>query len=344
MKGLGFDRAKEEEVTGLDVFSDLLNRLNGKSEAAVAQDQRARLEMKTNRYVEQKYGAMRFVKGGLLVGDVQLGHCDQDLSVASDATRDGAGLEATREPKKTKKSKKRRATDAEQDTEEAPSSQGEDAEPPKKKRKNKKEKSEKNRREVKVEEEMGGAASSKSGRREKQRDKETQLPERSSANTGADAVGAPVGFHDVVEDDGASGPDKRRRSDVGVDDETSEEEEETKKKKRKKKEKNKTTRDKQDAKDEKRGRRKTEGDRARPEQDRPAQTETAPAVASGASTPAAGSASGTSTPQSSRNYARSRFIAQKKQALLDAKALNQVGQLDSAATRNLANRSHRRFL
>ena len=34
--------------------------------------------------------------------------------------------------------------------------------------------------------------------------------------------------------------------------------------------------------------------------------------------------SGTSTPRGSRNFVRSRFIAQKRQAFLDPKALNQV--------------------
>ncbi|KAG6024065.1 hypothetical protein E4U41_001866, partial [Claviceps citrina] len=69
MKGLGFNKAKDEQVTGLDVFSDLLSRLNGKSEESIEGERQARLEVKTHRYVEAKWGPMRFVRGGLLVGD-----------------------------------------------------------------------------------------------------------------------------------------------------------------------------------------------------------------------------------------------------------------------------------
>ena len=69
VKGLGWSKSKEDEVTGLDVFSDLLSRLNGKSEESLEGERQARLIMKTNQYVEQKYGPMRFVRGGFLIGD-----------------------------------------------------------------------------------------------------------------------------------------------------------------------------------------------------------------------------------------------------------------------------------
>ncbi|EGX92039.1 G-patch RNA maturation protein [Cordyceps militaris CM01] len=104
MKGLGFDRAKANEVTGLDVFSDVLSRLNGKSDAAVQEDKDARLAVKTHRYVEMRWGPMRFVRGGLLVGD-KLQEAEESAESESAGDR---GVEEAK-AKKEKKSKKRKA-------------------------------------------------------------------------------------------------------------------------------------------------------------------------------------------------------------------------------------------
>lgn len=103
LKGLGFDRAKENEVTGLDVFSDVLSRLNGKSEEAIAGEQMARLAVKTHAFVEQKYGPMRFVRGGLLVGDKVLEEAADENSTSSEDNS---------------KEKKRKAPEVDQDEDE----------------------------------------------------------------------------------------------------------------------------------------------------------------------------------------------------------------------------------
>ncbi|ERT02159.1 hypothetical protein HMPREF1624_00457 [Sporothrix schenckii ATCC 58251] len=57
------------ECTGLDIFKDLLGRLNGKSEAAIEQQRQARENVKTTLYIERRFGPMRFVRGGFLIGD-----------------------------------------------------------------------------------------------------------------------------------------------------------------------------------------------------------------------------------------------------------------------------------
>lgn len=106
-KGLGFNKAKEDEVTGLDVFSDLLSRLNGKSEEAIAGDQAARLAVKTHAYVERKYGPMRFVRGGLLVGD-KLKEVTPDEDDTPTTPEDEDDEEEEKKPAKTKKDKKKR--------------------------------------------------------------------------------------------------------------------------------------------------------------------------------------------------------------------------------------------
>jgi Pin2-interacting protein X1 len=69
--GLGakIRQKQSDECTGLDVFKDLLGRLNGKSEDVIAKERQVRSDIKTNLVVERKYGPMRFVSGGLLVGD-----------------------------------------------------------------------------------------------------------------------------------------------------------------------------------------------------------------------------------------------------------------------------------
>ncbi|KAJ1327472.1 Pin2-interacting protein X1 [Microdochium nivale] len=112
---------QSDECTGLDVFKDLLGRLNGKSEESIDKERKARTEIKTNLYVENKFGLMRFVSGGLLVGDQM-----QDLVTKKEENtvktepEDVKVKEETSDSerislKKDKKSKKRKAEEAEQD-------------------------------------------------------------------------------------------------------------------------------------------------------------------------------------------------------------------------------------
>ena len=60
--------AVQGEHAGLDAFQSLLGRLNGRSEAENIRAQSVRHNVRRVTYVEQRWGAMRFVKGGLLVG------------------------------------------------------------------------------------------------------------------------------------------------------------------------------------------------------------------------------------------------------------------------------------
>ncbi|PQE31004.1 hypothetical protein CJF32_00006023 [Rutstroemia sp. NJR-2017a WRK4] len=57
------------ECTGLDVFQNLLGRLNGKEETEIEREQKSREDLKRTIYAERKWGSVRFVKGGVLVGD-----------------------------------------------------------------------------------------------------------------------------------------------------------------------------------------------------------------------------------------------------------------------------------
>ncbi|KAI9750046.1 MAG: telomerase inhibitor [Lichina confinis] len=57
------------EGTGLDAFQSLLGRLNGRTEVELFRQQSARDDLRRSQYVERRLGTMRFVRGGLLVGD-----------------------------------------------------------------------------------------------------------------------------------------------------------------------------------------------------------------------------------------------------------------------------------
>lgn len=57
------------ECTGLDVFQGLLGRLNGKTEAVLEKEQKSRDDLKRSVYAERRWGSLRFVSGGVLVGD-----------------------------------------------------------------------------------------------------------------------------------------------------------------------------------------------------------------------------------------------------------------------------------
>lgn len=68
--GLGAKRNNGDECTGLDAFQHLLGRLNGKSDETLETERKVREDLKLSLYVERKFGVIRFVKGGWLVGDV----------------------------------------------------------------------------------------------------------------------------------------------------------------------------------------------------------------------------------------------------------------------------------
>ncbi|KAM0802578.1 hypothetical protein BDR22DRAFT_887366 [Usnea florida] len=57
-----------KETTGLGVFEDLLGRLNGRSTIELEKDRVHTSNLKGSAYVDQRWGKLRFVSGGLLIG------------------------------------------------------------------------------------------------------------------------------------------------------------------------------------------------------------------------------------------------------------------------------------
>ncbi|KAK7430862.1 telomerase inhibitor [Neonectria magnoliae] len=279
MKGLGFSRSKEDEVTGLDVFQDLLSRLNGKTEVAVEEDRQVRLAVKANYYVEQRWGPMRFVRGGLLVGDeLREAPKEEDESEASpsevEAKKEVDDVEvglnsAPKEFKKEKKSKKRKASDdGDVDT------SGRESESKNKKRR----KEERKLREAKNNTDDVKAKKEKKDKKDKSRSKKSS----------------------------------EKASSEGSQDEDNSSDQRSKKRKAKKEKKEKQKRKKEEANT----------------SDSASLATTQESTPAGGSEPATGtttpSGTGTSTPRGSRNFVRSRFIAQKRQAMMDTTALNQI--------------------
>lgn len=115
--GLGAKRNQGDECTGLDAFQLLLGRLNGKSEEALETERKAKADHHMNVYIHKKFGTMRFVKGGFLVGDQVLEKLAvKTTQIKIEDSADGSSTssvdEAERKSKKEKKSKKRKAEDA----------------------------------------------------------------------------------------------------------------------------------------------------------------------------------------------------------------------------------------
>lgn len=70
--GLGAKRGSGQsqgQCTGLDAFQGLLGRLNGKTEGDLEKEQKSRDDMKQAIYIDNRWGTVHFVSGGLLVGD-----------------------------------------------------------------------------------------------------------------------------------------------------------------------------------------------------------------------------------------------------------------------------------
>ncbi|KAJ6445806.1 G-patch RNA maturation protein [Purpureocillium lavendulum] len=261
VKGLGWSKSKEDEVTGLDVFSDLLSRLNGKSEESLEGERQARLIVKTNQYVEQKYGPMRFVRGGFLVGDSM-----KELVESSTPTEEAP------QAKREKKSKKRKASD--------------------------------------VEDADGDSESD--AKKEKRRRKEEKRAKKAAADSTPEA------------DDSARADGKKKKSKKDKSPSDTDEAKAGKKRKSKSKQPSSEESDaeepKKSKKDKKEKKKRKKAEAGEESTEEAADSSAAP---TGASTPS-GSGTGTSTPRGTRNFVRSRFIAAKRQAMLDTKALNQI--------------------
>ncbi|KAI1176844.1 hypothetical protein F4777DRAFT_235364 [Nemania sp. FL0916] len=102
---------QSDECTGLDVFKDLLGRLNGKSEETINKERQVRSEIKTHLFVERKYGPMRFVSGGLLVGEqVKMADAVENkptlMPIKDEPMSDASDVKSVKKEKKEKKAKK----------------------------------------------------------------------------------------------------------------------------------------------------------------------------------------------------------------------------------------------
>lgn len=283
--GLGARRNQGDECTGLDALQELLGRLNGKGEGELAKERRVREDVRVNKYLNRKLGTMRFVHGGFLVGD-------KVQELADELQRDketAAGAKAEAEAsaaKEGKKEKKSKKRKAEREEEEDNITS-----------EKKKEKKTKKR---KTEDEDDKSKSKRKEKKEKKRKDKKEVTSEATAESGTrdDKESKAAGDDDDDDDD-----DKSSR----------------KKPKKDKKQKRKKSRDDEGGSD---PQPKIEKRKRKVEKEEDTNSSNNPVLATEAS-----SISGTSTPVSQiphRHLARKRFIAQKRAAVMDPVALNQV--------------------
>lgn len=302
--GLGakIRQRQSDECTGLDVFKDLLGRLNGKSEETLNKERQVRSEIKTNLVVERKYGPMRFVSGGLLVGDhMKMAELADNNPVPTpikeESMSDASEVESVKQEKKEKKSKKSKKRKA-SESEEADTSD------------NKSEKKRKKR--SKVDREIGNNDIEVENLIKKKKDKKEKKSKRSEKAPEDERDAGPV-------ESEVQRKKSKKSKDVAHQDSLS----------------NSSVEVPEDATSEKARKKDKKKDKKRKQADGIESgvitaTTTAPPITtlvaisqdSGSSTP---SNTGTSTPQlSARHRGRSRHIAAKKMAFSDMQALNQV--------------------
>ncbi|KAK4116517.1 hypothetical protein N656DRAFT_794817 [Canariomyces notabilis] len=331
--GLGAKRNNGDECTGLDAFQHLLGRLNGKSDEALETERKAREDLKLSLYVERKLGTVRFVKGGWLVGDQLKDKPDEGPAEprnnATEEETTGETLEDSSAAEPAPEESKKRKGDQNID--------GED-EKARKKRKKSKQRPTELEDETVSDEAQNNGKKSKKGQSEKEdgakplaplefkgkRKKDRNAAAEDSSRSASIAV-SPMGESPDEADSSATGKQKLKKEKKAR-----KREKEDKKKKKEKKKNDKALSDSDaeagDSISREKKRRKDDGasvplDVA--ERSIPAPGESALSTPSG---------SGYSTPVptgSSRYLARSRFIAQKKLALTDSTALNQIFMIKS---------------
>lgn len=284
--GLGARRNGGDECTGLNDLQELLGRLNGKSTEALDQERKKREDHRVNMYLHRKLGTVRFVHCGFLVGDKV-----QELADGLKRDKEEAAAAA--------------AATAASVAETTGAKEGKNDKKSKKRRaeeddgiipETKQEKKSKKRRAEDAEDK------SKSKRKEK-KDKKRREKDESTKEIAVE--------HDSRKD---------TESQTEVEDISSRKKSKKDKKDKRKKSKEDEEADTKDASDSqsKKKRRKSEKEEDGTESSKSS------ALPTQLSTP---SASGTATPVSEvphRHLARKRFIAQKRAAVMDQAALNQV--------------------
>jgi Pin2-interacting protein X1 len=289
--GLGAKRNNGDECVGLDAFQMLLGRLNGKSDEALETEQRAREDMKLNAYVERKVGAIRFVKGGWLVGDQLQETPDEEATKPQTSPVSETPEDSTEESKESEpaveKSKKRKADQPAEEDEKAR----------KKEKKSKKRKAESG---TELDSESAREKKDKKSKKRRSEDESSSKRKKDKETVTEDSTVSESG-EDLAEADSSAAEAKKAKK---------EKKERKKEKKDKKEKKKKDKADSADSSSEKKRRKDGGSSGSTP-------------VESSLSTP---SGSGYSTPvtTSTRYLARSRFIAQKRMAFADTAALNQV--------------------
>ncbi|CAK7264823.1 telomerase inhibitor [Sporothrix epigloea] len=119
--GIGASNPDANQCTGLDVFKDLLGRLNGQSAEVTEKQRQARENVRMTLYVERRFGPMRFVRGGFLIGDdetnsdetkdttittsLQSENQTATLSPSTQSDEDATGSDSITARKKAKKEK-----------------------------------------------------------------------------------------------------------------------------------------------------------------------------------------------------------------------------------------------
>ncbi|KAI9885892.1 MAG: hypothetical protein M1823_002317 [Watsoniomyces obsoletus] len=102
---------------GLDSLQSIFGRLNGKSDQELQREQTAREDVRRGAYMEQRWGTMRFVSGGLLVGTrVEDDENKDEKTIEGCGSEDEARPEAEEaamdeeviEPVRSKRGKKKR--------------------------------------------------------------------------------------------------------------------------------------------------------------------------------------------------------------------------------------------
>ncbi|KAH6671083.1 hypothetical protein B0J14DRAFT_595256 [Halenospora varia] len=108
------------ECTGLDAFKNILGRLSGKDEAEIQKEQQSRDDLKRAIYTERRWGSIRFVPGGFLIGDkiehlieaeaerirnLRISSSNNSSSSASSSESDEEAEEPVEKPRKSKKRK-----------------------------------------------------------------------------------------------------------------------------------------------------------------------------------------------------------------------------------------------
>lgn len=279
------------ECTGLDAFTNLLGRLNGKDEEELEREQKSREDLKRAIYTERRWGSVRFVPGGFLIGD-KIQHL-----IDSEAER----------------IRKLAAGDSDDSSGSSLSSESE-AEAPTPVEKSKKS----NKRKIEVFEAEPEVVAIKVKKSKKKR--------RSEATSG-DAEEVAAAMEEVKISKKKSKKDRKKREREESEDETQikKQKKEKKAKKDRKEKKEKATSDIEVAEKElKRKKKKSKRDKERvvEEEEESSQTTTKESTPSTSLTV---ESSGRSTPMmQGRHAVRARNIAQKRLAHMDVASLNQV--------------------